>query len=297
MIAFFNAEFLKIQLFGAVIPATICAAIVLIFSRPWRENIHSLHKNAYWSMALGLAAGYTFAYWAITGEIPSFPVDVEEYDSDSWLIYISFILTTFAFIHSFVNNNASKGIFVLVSALVTAILIVPEWIVDEGESKALLWYWRTAYVVLSVGLFAIFEKLTDVTKGRTFSLLCFFLFTAASGVLVFSANAKMGQLCGTVAAMSMAMFVLSFMFSNINWGSNGVYFLAIVLPALLINGYLSSDIPMIPFILVAVSPIFAWCAQLKFIQKYPPIVISAMHIVAVLIPNIIALFIAHQYYV
>ncbi|WP_372366710.1 hypothetical protein [Candidatus Uabimicrobium sp. HlEnr_7] len=292
-----NPEFLKMQLFGAIIPATICAVVVLICARPWRENIHSLQKNAYWSIALGLAGGYAFAYWAIVGDIPSFPVNLEDYESDSWLIYISFILALPAFTHNFVNNNTSKFTFIAISALVTGWLIVPEWIVDEGESSALLWYWRIGYAATAIALFAILESLTKVVKGKTFSLICFFLAVACSVVLVLSANAKMAQLCGAISAMSMAMFVVGIVFREISWSSSGVYFLAILLPGLLVNGYLAADTPLTPFTLVIFAPIFAWGAQLKAIQKYPPLVISLVSIFFVFIPISIALLIAYQYYV
>ncbi|BBM84865.1 hypothetical protein [Candidatus Uabimicrobium amorphum] len=292
-----NPEFLKMQLFGAVIPATICAIVVLVFARPWRKDIDSLNNKPYWSMALGMAAGYIFAYWAIVGEIPSFPVDVEEYDSDSWLIYIPFVLTLLAFAHNFTDTTISKGLFIAISAMLSAWLIVPEWIVDEGESSALLWYWRLGFTATAVVMFTALEKLTNVTKGRTFSLLSFFLATAASGVLVLSANAKMGQLCGAIAAMSMAMFVLSIVFKNISWASSGNYFLAIVLTGLLVNGYLSGEAPLISFALIAIAPIFCWGAQIKAIQKFPPIAIGVAQILFAFIPIITALLIAFQYYV
>ena len=290
-----SPEFLKMQLFGAVIPATICAVIVLVFARPWRENIDSLHKKPYWSIALGLAAGYSFAYWAIVGEIPPFPVNVEEFDSDSWLIYISFAFVLFAFVHNFADNTISKGLFIATSAMLSAWLIVPEWIVDEGESSALLWYWRLGFTTTAVVMFTVLEKLTNVTKGRSFSLLSFTLATATSGVLVLSANAKLGQLCGAIAAMSMAIFVLSLVFNSISWSSSGNYFLAIALTALLVSGYLSGEAPLLSFALLAIAPIFSWGAQIKAIQKYPPIAIATAQILCASIPMIIALVIAKIY--
>lgn len=293
-----SPEFLKMQFFGAVIPATICATIVLVFARPWRKNVDSLYKKPYWSIALGLAAGYSFAYWAIVGEIPPFPVDVEEFESDSWLVYISFALVLFAFVHNFSDTAVSKGAFIAISAMLSAWLIVPEWIVDvdEGESTALLWYWRLGFTATAVVMFAALEKLANTANGRSFSLFSFVFATATSGVLVFSANAKMGQLCGAIAAMSMAIFVLSLVFKNISWSSSGNYFLAIAITSLLVSGYLTGEAPLVPFVLLAIAPLFCWSAEIKAMQKYPPLVILTSQILLALIPMIIAVVIASKSY-
>lgn len=276
--------FIKAQLLKIMAPACICAVIVVLCSYFWHKNSK---KENYWSIAFGLAVGFAFAHWATVGEIPSFPIDVDEYDEFSWLIYISGVVAIYSLFNYFVTHWATKIIGIIIFASISACLIIPSY-VSEDYGVAVFWMWRLAYVAVAVLWFYSLEEIINVASDWT-SIFCFLFATGTSGVLVLFGSAKLGELCGAIAAMSMAMFVISFLFPKLSWRHNGTYFISLVVPALLLNGYFAGEeLSYWPMIFIALAPTFIFFTKFKFFQGLNVIIKLVFPIVSIAIALIIA---------
>lgn len=270
-----------IVLYGAVLPALAVAVAMLAAWRPWRQQYGA---SVPWGAAVGLAAAFSITQFGLVGRT-SFPPR-EPYQ---WIVFVVLFAAALEVLVSSVRLPCCtrcplRGLL----AALTAWLTVPAF---HSHPSLAAWTVVAAVLILSRGL----QNAALQVRGAAAPMAWLMAATAMAIVLERSANAKLAQLSGSLAAGMGVIFLMGLWKPTWPVAARAGSILAVAFPALLVNGHATSDeIPGIAYVLAGLSPLGVWLAaghEMRRLSGWKRAIAAAT---GVLIPASIAVAIAVQ---
>ncbi|GBC96277.1 hypothetical protein HRbin16_02079 [bacterium HR16] len=255
-------SFFAQQLFwGALLPAAITFAVLVVSWRAWRRDGVPTH----WGTPLALALGYLFAHWRIIGLPISFP----PVDSNEWLFVVAIVVAVWGVVEHFTSRrtllrDAGRAVLVVViSRLVLRPLMGNLW---QGASATLWW------LSLALGWWlwwSVQARLSASVPGLSVPLVLSMVAGGGGFVLLWSNSSSLSQLSGAVAAVTGAMVPLMLWRSRVSIGSEGVAFVAGVLGLVWVNAIAFVPVPVWRIAALAVASLTPWLALLPWLKPKP----------------------------
>lgn len=264
-------DFRTIWLAG-ILPATVCAAVLVLVWRPWRQPPATITRAA------GSSLAFVAALTVSAGMLLGWP-RIPPAESWQWLVYLGLLgaLPGLA-------GSASGGLGVctaLASAAAGAWWIVPKWQEPRG--------WWVAALAGTVMITFSLEPLARRRQGFGLPLTLFALSIASSAVLLLSGNLKLALLAGIIAACCGAAAVIGIWDRSFSLAGGPAGIVAIMLPCLLMSGQLLhySEIPNYAFYLPVLSLLALWVGEIGWIRRLGGLKSGAITLLVALIPLLV----------
>ena len=222
---------------------------------------------ALWGVPIGIAGGFVVAYVAIVGR-PAFPPR----EAQGWLMYLAMTAAAVSLIATAVRARA-----VVIWPLSIMLLFATARLLPKAESLESA-FWPT--VAIAAGAMLVWwitmERLASRTLGATLPFLLSGVAGVLALVLVDAGTQLVGQICGAVAVMLLAIAAVALWYRNLTLAHGGILITAVLLLGLLLCGHLYADVTMRDVILLAVAPLAAWGGEflparrpwLRFIVRF-----------------------------
>lgn len=251
---------------GVLIPAIAAGAIYLA---TWK-------LAGSWSVALGLAGGYMAGHAGLSGW-PSFPPA----DVTDWLFWFAAVGVGFGFLKAFCRGPRwirwlGRGI---ASAGVPWLLLRPlsTWSAVERLGGV---------VALGAALFvfwSLLERLAERRPGASIPLVLWASASGTSAVLLFSASASLGGLCGALAAGLGACVALGWWRPSLSLARGPIPVVALLLGGLWILGSFYSEVSIPGAVLLYLAPLSGWIGEVPALQGLAPWKSASIRLAAALI--------------
>jgi hypothetical protein len=229
---------------GVALPA-IVAVVVLLLTRPRRVQPVARRGRV---AAAAVGGGFLCGFVALFG-VPS----VHPLGGWQWVAAAGLIATVVGVISASDREQWWSLVLRAVACLVVAWLIVPRF----AELAEVRWEWAAALAVVS---FVVWSALVAAAPYVPISAALAMLIAAASvgSVLlaVLSSNAKLGQVCGALAAALGGALVVALWRREAVCLSGLAPLAGLLLPPLMFDGhfYDFAELPAAAFLLVAIAP-------------------------------------------
>lgn len=283
------------------IPCAIVVATLLPFWLPDRKTINAeeLSVRMMFGAALGCALAYMAGHWG-QGSFPKLP-QVPPTDAADWLFFIAPFCAFVAFVEGGLARIPKQASTFHFSLLVLRAIVVggSVWLVLTPERRNHpdnVWKWVPALSVLLLLQWESWAALARRNKSFDISASLYAVIGGSCAVLALSGGARYGLLCGTLAAISGAIFFGSLIFSNFPL-ARGLANVAAPLGFLLVVlGYFLADVPLKSGVLLAAAPFAAWIAELPPVKRLKPWQIAMLRVtcVAVMVGIAVAIAAANQ---
>jgi hypothetical protein len=234
----------EVFVYSGLLPAALAAAILLLALRFGPRRAEAAERIA-GAAALGggFLAGYAVQEWA-----PLKPVDPWH-----WLPYLALLAGAVGLVElaAAVPWAVRWGLRVLVAAA-AAWLLVPSW----PDLEAVRPHWLATVGGSVLCLWAVLDPLARRQPGASFPLLLLLVAMAGGAALELSGNGKLAQLAGVLAATLGGCAVVSWWYPQRSPVQGMVPGVAVLLPGLLLDGYLYAfDVPLTSFLLLVTAPL------------------------------------------
>lgn len=271
-------------LWGAVLPAAITLAVLVMSWRAWRREGVSAH----WGTPLALAAGYLFAHWRIVG----LPLRFPPVDSNEWLFVVAVIVAVWGVVEHFAANrpllrDAGRAVLVsVISWLVVCPLMGSVW---QGTSAYIWW------LALALGWWlwwSLQARLAANVPGLPVPLVLSMVAGGGGFVLLWSNSSSLSQLSGAVAATAGSLVLLVLWRTGGSIGSGGVAFVAGTLGLIWVNAIAFVPVPVWRIAALAtasLTPLFALLPVLKpkpvWVVVTACVAVTAIVLAVVMVPT------------
>ncbi len=229
-----------IIVYGAVLPVVL-AGVALVVA--WRRRVSP--RSATWGGAVGFAAAFAATQFGLVGRVSLPPSEAWQ-----WTVWLVFAAMAVGIVQSVVECPAwlTWGLRLVVT-LFAALLAVP--LFHEHVTEARL---ATAAAVLL--LWTVLDWLGERLRGATLPLALLVTAIAAAVVLERSANAKLAQLAGAIAAACGAALLVGIWRPQLSLARGAAGVFAVAIPALLVNGQATTEtVPVFAFVLAGLAPV------------------------------------------
>jgi hypothetical protein len=278
-------SFLAQQIFwGAVLPAVITAALLVLLWRAWRREGVPSHGGT----PIALALGYLFAHWRVIGVPMGFP----PVDSNDWLFVTAALLAIWGIIEHFLASKPAQrdvGRLMLAATMSYFALRPLMGNVWQGASGALWiaslaagwWFW-----------WSLQARLADEQPGFLLPLILSMVAGGGGFILLWSNSSSLSQMSGAVAAVAGVLVPLSLWRRNGVVGAGGVAFLAGMLGFIWIEAIGFVPVPVwrvAAMALASLSPLLMLTPPLRhrsvWIAAALCVVVTAAVLIAVMVPT------------
>ncbi len=268
-------------LYGAVLPALVAAIVLLVAWRPWNR---SSSINGAWGGGLLLAAAFAVTQFGLVGWPPCPPREPAQ-----WTVWLVLLAAAAEAILRILRPPCwIRCIVHAAFAVAVGSLAVPDF--HQHPNRA-AWCVGVSVIVL----WSTLESLATRLRGATLPVAWLLAVIGVAVVLERSANAKLAQLAGALAAGLGVAVLVGLWRPKLPIAAGFASVLAIALPALLVNGHATTeDIPAVAFILAGLAPLGAWLAAGHEIIRQKSWKRALTAVIGVLIPAAVAVAIAVQ---
>lgn len=267
------AMFLK----SVALPAAV-AAIAFVLCR-WATRRMGSERRDGVAVSIALALGYVAGHLAIAW--PAFP-PLEVTDRLVWLAAVAVAGGLFASVTA--PRAWPRWLPRLVlPALVIAAILGPIFHDTSQTWNGALWMLGlgVALVVSWVNLDALSSRLPTTALGLPLAMIAF----GAAAALTLSGSIVLGQLSAALAASVAAVTVLDRRATSLP-DSAAVY--SSILGALLLNGFVYSELPTAPSLLLSAAPLALWVTRIGPIQRRRTWLVTLVALAVALVPVVVA---------
>ena len=269
-------------LYCILVPALLAGIIWGLAWRMWKRRAEAADGAGYWG-ALAVAAAFAGCYGLLDGW-PGMPPLLAE----GWLPFAAGAAVLVALLAHLIKRGRALlwlALFVAAEFVLTArprgswpMWVTAMWLVGGGLGSVV--------VLLSINRFA--EK-----QRGTALALALWIWTAGTGVaLALTGSLKYAQFAASVSAAMGAGVVAAWINPKISFARGAVETLALLTLGLLLCGYLYSDLPASPALLLAVAPLSLWLAECQCVEKLAAWQRAAIRLALMALPVAVALLIA-----
>jgi len=286
---------------GIVAPVLISAAVLMAAWRPWRERERA---RGGWGPPVAVGLGVLAAFIGLFGLPPLPPVE-----SWQWLFYLTLAAALLGVADALVAAPLAvrRGLMWIPLAiapwLLVRLLLPLEW--SPGATYGFI----AALAVANIIIWTAIDVLALRAGRFTLLLVLTILVSAASKVVLDSANAKLAQLAGALAAtLGPAMVLALWRDRGINPPAGGTRTaatalsgratLTITLPftGVLMSAYVNNygDVPAASFVLLAAAPVAMALAEFAPLHRLRPWQALLTRLSVAALPMLVALVLSMQ---
>ncbi len=238
-------------LVGLVLPVVVCAALLIAAWRPWRPDTPIGGRQ--WAGAVALGLAFVPAFLAVE-RWPGLPPHVT-WHWIAWLVPVAAVAGIADALVRWPTLLRLLGAATL--AAVCGRLLVGDW-VDHA------WAWRGVTAAIIAVVAVSVNAAAERRPGAAVPLSLCVAAAGASVVLLGSANAKLAQLAGALAACMGVAVVLALWRPGASLSRGSTAVVSVLLPGLVLSGFFISPSEIQPwvYVLAAIAAAFTWPAAL-----------------------------------
>ena len=248
-------------LWGAVLPGTITAVLLLMGWRAWRRD----GVPVYWGTPVALAIGYLFAHWRIVGLPLSFPPS----DSTAWLFVVAAVMAGWGVLEHVTNEQvrARARWRLLLVGVITWLVVRP--LMGNVWQGVTGWLWWTGLTLGWWLWWTAQERIAERLPGLPVALVLSMTAGGGGFVLLWSNSSSLSQLSGAVAAVSGVLVPLMLWRHNARVGAGAVATVAGILGLIWVNAIAFVPVPVVRIIALAAASLTPLVALIPAVRKRP----------------------------
>lgn len=251
--------------YGIALPVALSAALLAVIARPWRRDNSARAQRT--AALLAIALGYVAGHVGLFGW-PAFP----PVESWQWLVYLALtaglvgVLAGLALIPDWLHRGLAWLLLAIAPWLLLKILLPAEW------STLHIRAWLGGFSIAFIAFWTSLDALARRRPGPAMPLILLITISAGSFVLLESANARLAQLAGVLAAAIVPALIVATWRPGVSLAGGAALVTGIVLCGLLATGHANNygDVPAIAFVLIAAAPTLAWAAEFSALRRLKP---------------------------
>lgn len=263
-------------LLGALVPGALAGAAFLLGGRPpWRLN------------AFGLAGAYVIGHGLVAGWPP-----IPPRETTHWIPILALLGAVAGLTLTMRPSSALHRLWAALLVVATSLWLTarPLYAHSWGTGEAVAW---------SAGLglawliwWTVFTPCASRSGGPWAPAALACVAAVSAGACVFAGTAKLGQLCGVLAAGLGAAAAVSLVRKDFRLGAAAAPVVAVLLPVLWLNAYFyAEDLPTSSLVLLALASLGPRMLELPAWQRSPVRKVAALALGTAL-PALLALFLA-----